>query len=62
MTQAIHILRCGYCKKSFSYIPTEEDKCQPGTENQICDDCAELLFNDPALENERKHYDPTDSE
>jgi len=43
----ITILRCGLCKKPFSYVPTPEDKCPPGSPSQICDGCC-LSLLDPS--------------
>lgn len=53
MTDQVTILRCGWCEKSFTYTPRETDKCVPGTRNQICDACAEMLWKEAELENER---------
>lgn len=46
MTNKVHILRCGRCKEPFSYVPSDNDKYAPGTPNQICDLCCELLMAD----------------
>jgi hypothetical protein len=37
---------------SFSYVPSEHDKCAPGSPNQICDDCCQRLMAQIELEND----------
>ena len=46
MTDEVTIMRCAYCNRPFSYVPREEDACQPGAPNQICDPCAKMLTED----------------
>ena len=43
MTDMVTIFKCAHCHKPFSYIPSDEDFCRPGTPNQICDECAREL-------------------
>jgi hypothetical protein len=58
MTDTVHILRCALCKKPFSYIPSADDKCAPGSPNQICDECGERLHADAEREAAYDYYMP----
>jgi hypothetical protein len=58
MTEAVHILRCGWCKKPFSYVPSETDMCLPGTPNQICNDC----YNDLSAQEPDRYEGSADEE
>lgn len=50
------IMLCAVCKKLFSYIPNE-DRCQPGSPDQICDSCCEQLLADIANSTQAKEQD-----
>jgi hypothetical protein len=44
MTDQVTLLRCAYCGKPHTYTPTPDDKCAPGSPNQVCDACVLILL------------------